>query len=505
MIKPLFNVVGDVEGSQSSTTSSTDQFIKNILMSPSPPKNQEDIKTQQSASKTNTSILDAQAKNPLLESTESNPLLEESMELHLEAPDTSHENQSPVKDETNLSSISHTGPGGNDILCTPVKMTPREKPGHYMSPFYQASPPIVNVTPPANTPTKAAVEIMAAIAQVITTPAKGAKSPHKSPARGDPAPVTLLIRSPTPKKNLAGFLSSSPRRSMLFGSPTASTRALFGSPGISQLTRSPIRLIPPSLLASPDTPKGSRISEDSPTSSVSTVGTPTKESSVSPETSTMCQNSKTPEGRFRTILPAPVNANTSPTKPMSPLSIKSKKKSPRRKILQQKARAIRPKGFVISTYVSPVKKAAENIKARAKLHASPVKGAHLITSPVKGAKGAHVRKILPKGPITRPSMSSADIASGLPGQRSPRKRTRSKAAPRQRRILPKKAASVVVMPEADMSAAPDTGYRSDMEEDQVRLLMYLFFIVSPSHLFSVQGTVDLWSYILPIDRYSHML
>ncbi len=387
------------------------------------------------------------------------------MELHLEAPDTSHENQSPVKDEANLSSVSHTGPGGNDVLCTPVKMTPREKPGHYTSPFYQASPPIVNVTPPANTPTKAAVEIMAAIAQVITTPAKGAKSPHKSPARGDQAPVTLLLRTPTPKKNLAGFLSSSPRRSMLFGSPTASARALFGSPGISQLARSPIRLIPPSMLASPDTPKGSKILEDSPTSSVSTVGsaqaTPTKDSSVSPETSTTELSAKTPEGRFRAILPDP---KTSPAKPMSPLSVKSKKKSPRRKILQQKARAIRPKGFIVSSYVSPVKKAAESIKARAKLQASPVR-AKLQASPVKGA---HVRKILPKGPVTRPSTSSADISSGL-RHLSPRKRTRSKAVPRQRRILPKKAASTVSVTEPETSTVPDAGYRSDIEEDEVRL------------------------------------
>ncbi len=29
--------------------------------------------------------------------------------------------------------------------------------------------------------------------------------------------------------------------------------------------------------------------------------------------------------------------------------------------------------------------------------------------------------------------------------------------------------------------------------------------IAQIHQFSVQGTVDLWSYIMPIDRYSHTL
>ncbi|XP_060074147.1 GON-4-like protein [Ylistrum balloti] len=64
--------------------------------------------------------------------------------------------------------------------------------------------------------------------------------------------------------------------------------------------------------------------------------------------------------RYRPVAPNPFFS--SPTKTVSPFL--GKDKSPRRKQLAKKAQAICPKGFVLKTYVSPSKKAANNIVHR---------------------------------------------------------------------------------------------------------------------------------------------
>ena len=72
--------------------------------------------------------------------------------------------------------------------------------------------------------------------------------------------------------------------------------------------------------------------------------TPTKKSTLTP--------------RFRPVVPSPFT--TSPAKTVSPFL----EKSPRRQQLVKKAQTICPKGFVVKSYISPVKKAASNIMQR---------------------------------------------------------------------------------------------------------------------------------------------
>ncbi len=46
-------------------------------------------------------------------------------------------------------------------------------------------------------------------------------------------------------------------------------------------------------------------------------------------------------------------------------------------------------------------------------------------------------------------------------------------------------------------------FSGEMAHDFTRLISMLYTYIFG--VFSVQGTVDLWSYIMPIDRYSHTL
>ena len=244
--------------------------------------------------------------------------------------------------------------------------------------MFAASPPVV-VTPPANTPTKTAVEIMAAIAQIITTPSK-AKSPTKTPTKTSPPPITMVIKTPPSKKNL-----------MLMMSPGKS---------FSSLVKSPILMQPlPSLPDTPEAHKTTGNDENSP-------------QMMSPEKSNPESSPSTPS-RFRKILPKePLLAFCSPVK--SPMKRTSEKKSPRRQILQQKARAIMPKGYV-PIITSPVKIAAANISAKAKrgiLAGSPT-------------KGAHVRKILPKP--SREAASPPKVTFKLPRRKRRRRKTLPKS------------------------------------------------------------------------------
>ena len=337
----------------------SERLIKDILTSDS----NEPSKSEENHS--------PQVNNPLLDQDTSleakTAMLNESAELHLEAPEVPP-------------AVAETPKKNSDVLCTPVKLLPSERPGTYTSPMYSASPPVV-VTPPANTPTKAAVEIMAAIAQIITTPSK-AKSPVKTPSKCSPPPITMVIKTPPSKKNLMTMMS--PGRSF------------------SSLVKSPILMQPlPSL---PDTPhKAAGSDGNSP-------------QMITPEKSYPSESSPSTPSRFRMILPKQTFPTGSPIK--SPLQPRSEKKSPRRQILQQKARAIMPKGYV-PTITSPVKIAAANIAAKAKR-------GKLGTSPVKGA---HVRKILPKP--TRDGASPPKVTFQLSPRRR-RKRTRATSKQRKK-------------------------------------------------------------------------
>ena len=84
------------------------------------------------------------------------------------------------------------------------------------------------------------------------------------------------------------------------------------------------------------------------------------------------QRGKSPTRSPIKILPKPLSS-LSPVKTVSP-RIKPRK-SPRKKLLQQRAREILPKGFVLTSYISPVKKVAASLSARAKK--SRLGGAHL--------------------------------------------------------------------------------------------------------------------------------
>ena len=112
---------------------------------------------------------------------------------------------------------------------------------------------------------------------------------------------------------------------------------------------------------------------------------------VSPEKGASSTPSPTTPKKYRTIVPKGHTIFvTSPLKCPSPIQQRSLKKSPRRQILQQKARAIMPKGYTGPTFTitSPVKMVAANITAKAKR-------GKLSVSPLKGT---HVRRILPKPP-----------------------------------------------------------------------------------------------------------
>ena len=88
------------------------------------------------------------------------------------------------------------------------------------------------------------------------------------------------------------------------------------------------------------------------------------------ETNTGRQQATPTKTRYRSVAPRPGdNPRTSPPKfNLLPLR---KQKSPRRKMLQQKAKSILPKGFIINTYVSPSKKVAANLAAKARRSGRP--------------------------------------------------------------------------------------------------------------------------------------
>ena len=97
------------------------------------------------------------------------------------------------------------------------------------------------------------------------------------------------------------------------------------------------------------------------------------------------------ERKYRPVFPKLSTASNACT--VSPFLDKEKSKSsPRKKQLQQKARSILPKGFVISTFTSPTKKAASSLVDRAKGMKSPRGKSKGLFSP---QKGTGLRKILP--------------------------------------------------------------------------------------------------------------
>ena len=383
--------------------SGSDQLIKDILLASD---SNEALQQEK--------VVPPKTRNPLLDDDSSleakTSMLNESVELHLEAPEVPCD-KAPVPETPKKSA---------DILCTPVKLLTSEKPGTYTSPMYQASPPVV-VTPPANTPTKAAVEIMAAIAQIITTPSK-AKSPTKSPSKSSPPAVTMVIKTPPSKKNLMSMMS--PGKSF------------------SSFVKSPIIMQPlPSL---PDTPESHKRSGTGGTSPAMT----------SPEKNTLAASSPRTPQKYQPILPKlPVGFMTSPLKCPSPIQRRSVKKSPRRQILQQKARAIMPKGYTVQTITSPVKIVAANITAKAKrgkLPASPV-------------KGTHVRRILPKP--SRESASPPKVTFML----SPRGTRRGRRRNKQRKNLQKSQS------DSQNEEPMETENGSDLDEQVIFILSLVLF------------------------------
>ena len=215
----------------------------------------------------------------------------ESCQLHLE-PDQS-QGFSHLEGEEEA---HHQDSSCAYLMNTPKKFIPIEdnsrSPTVYSDRSFSNSPGFSDATPTkcADTPTKSAVEIMAAVAQYITT----------TPTKDRPLP---LFKTPSPHR---AYTLTTPKK-----------------------TRTPGRDL---------------------------LQTPIK---------------------YRNIAPKP--GQITPTKPITPLK---KPKSPRRRILQQKAKAILPKGFVVSTYsLSPTKKAAASLSRKARCHSS---------------KGDGLRKILPK-------------------------------------------------------------------------------------------------------------
>ena len=117
---------------------------------------------------------------------------------------------------------------------------------------------------------------------------------------------------------------------------------------------------------------------------------------ISPSTllgsKTSCQCSS--ERKYRPVIPKlAMPASASKVSPF--LDKKEKgKSSPRKRQLQQKARSILPKGFVLSTFTSPTKKAATSLVDRAKGMKSPRGRSKRLFSPQK--MGSGFRNILPK-------------------------------------------------------------------------------------------------------------
>ena len=110
------------------------------------------------------------------------------------------------------------------------------------------------------------------------------------------------------------------------------------------------------------------------------------------------------ERKYRPVFPKLSTAPSSCT--VSPFLDKQKSKSsPRKRQLQQKARSILPKGFVISTFTSPTKKAASSLVDRAKGMKSPRGRPKGLFSP---QKGTGLRKILPNTLV--PSKAVVNIA-----------------------------------------------------------------------------------------------
>ena len=115
----------------------------------------------------------------------------------------------------------------------------------------------------------------------------------------------------------------------------------------------------------------------------------------------------TTDRKYRPVFPK--LSTTSSESTVSPFLDKEKSKaSPRKRQLQQKARSILPKGFVISTFTSPSKKAASTLVDRAKGMKSPRGKPKGLFSP---QKGTGFRKILPN-PVV-PSKAVVNISQKI--------------------------------------------------------------------------------------------
>ena len=111
---------------------------------------------------------------------------------------------------------------------------------------------------------------------------------------------------------------------------------------------------------------------------------------TNPESKCRCSS----ERKYRPVVPKLLAQSTG--KSVSPFldKIERTKTNPRRQKLQQKARSILPKGFVLNTYSSPTKKAASSLVDRAKGMKSPRGKSKRLFSPQKSS-GAGLRRILP--------------------------------------------------------------------------------------------------------------
>ena len=222
-------------------------------------------------------------------------------------------------------------PQVSSMLKTPQKLPQQEEFQSPVRPQTQKPPGSALKTPGklGETPGKSAVEIMATMAQLLTTPPR--RNLFNTPPRRPPQPPEESMSS---KDSLSSYASSQNDSSCPF-SPESTNSA---SGGFSTPTKQGF-----------STPTKQRL----PT----IVITPTKTSPsalYSPK-------------RYPLLAP---KHDDSPVKVYSPL--KRTPKSPRRKILQQQARAIAPKGLVcVPPYVSPTKKAAANITAKARRRGRP--------------------------------------------------------------------------------------------------------------------------------------
>ena len=130
-----------------------------------------------------------------------------SVDLTLEADDSSNEEDESI----HSTSVCESPAGSCEILCTPQKVVSDEDSMHSIhSPFTSYTPPVA--TPPPDTPTKSAVEIMARIAQIITPKKRSdtGKSPFKTPSKSPfktpkktPPPHSNGSTFKTPKKNIS--------------------------------------------------------------------------------------------------------------------------------------------------------------------------------------------------------------------------------------------------------------------------------------------------------------